>query len=374
MKQRFLVLVASLAAVALIATPGSAAPFAYPPPIVETFPHNGPPDVSASAWILYDESTDSVLGSLAANERRAMASITKIMTGLLVIENSLPRELVIVSQRAAETGEKEIGLEAGEIIEMDALFKALMIHSANDAATAIAEHISGSVAEFVNLMNSRAAELGLEGTSFANPHGLDAPNHYTTAEDMLTLTREAMRSRRFADVVRSKIVVMPPDPEGMPRKGTTTNLMLYEYEGTLGVKTGFTASALLTYAGVAERGQRRIYVVVLGSEGERGHFADAAKLFDYAFNSLGYYGDIALGSPYVAAKARAEPDPILVARDVESYLHLAGQGLTLTPPAPTSSEPVTAGPAAVEVARHSEPGPTTLGEIATYWLTVLFGS
>ncbi len=374
MSTRFRLFAAIVAAVALIATPAVAAPFTYPPPVVETFPHPGPPEVSAVSWILYDASTDSVLGSLAADDERAMASITKIMTGLLVVENSQPDELVVISERAVETGEKEIDLTAGEVMEMDALLKALMIHSANDAATAIAEHISGSVEAFVDLMNSRATELGLEGTSFANPHGLDAPNHYTTAEDMLVMTRVAMESPRFADVVRSKIVVMPPDPEGGPRKGTTTNLMLYEYQGTLGVKTGFTSSALLTYVGVAERDERRIYVVLLGSEGERGHFADSAKLFDYAFNALGYYGDVALGSPYVASRARSGPDPILVSRDIETYLHLAGQGLTLAPPSPVVPLPQPIPPMAVEIARHPEQGPHSLAEIVSYWFNMIFRS
>ena len=360
-------------AAAFIATPAAAAPLTYPPPVVETFPHTGPPEVTAPAWILYDESTDAVLGSQASNEERPMASITKIMTGLLVIENSEPKEAVVVSARAAATGEKEIELATGEVMEMDALFKALMIHSANDAATAIAEHIAGSVEAFVDLMNTRAAELGLKGTSFANPHGLDAPNHYTTAADMLVLTRVAMESRRFADVVRSKIVVIPPTSDGSLRKGTTTNLMLDWYEGALGVKTGYTSGAQLTYVGVAERDERHIYLVLLGSEGEKAHFVDAIKLFDYAFNSLGYYGDLSLGSPYVAAKARSGPDPILVSRDVESYLHMAAQGLTLQPPSPLVSIPEPSVPVIIEFARHPEPPPRSLAEIVSYWFVTVFG-
>ena len=370
MSPRSWLFAAIVTAIALNATPAAAAPFTYPPPVVETFPHPGPPQVSALSWILYDASTDSILGSSAAKDQRAMASITKIMTGLLVVENSQSDEPVVISERAAETEEKEIDLIAGEIMEMDALFKALMIHSANDAATAIAEHISGSVEAFVDLMNSRAAELGLEGTSFANPHGLDDPDHYTTAEDMLVITRIAMESPRFADVVRSKIVVMPPGPEGALRRGTTTNLMLYGYQGTLGVKTGFTFSALLTYAGVAERDERRVYVVLLGSQGEMGHFADSTALFDYAFNALGYYGDVVSGSPYVAARARSGPDPILVARDIETYLHLAGQGLTLEPPLPMV--PLPTRPEAVEIARHSDEGPHSLIDIVSYWFDMIF--
>ena len=366
--------IAALVAVAaLIATPAAAAPLTYPSRVMEGFPYTGSPEVSAPAWILYDASADAVLASRSPNEVRPMASITKIMTGLLVVENTRPDDMVTISAKAAATGEKEIELVAGEVIEMDALFKALMIHSANDAATAIAEHIAGSVGAFVELMNTRAAEFGMEGTSFANPHGLDAPNHYTTAADMLILTRVAMQSERFADVVRARIVVMPPSPDGSLRKGTTTNLMLDWYEGALGVKTGYTSEAQLTYVGVAERNERHIYVVLLGAEGERAHFSDAINLLDYAFDSLGYFGDVALGSPYSAAKARAGSDSVLVSRDVETYLHLAGQGLALETPSPLVSAPESTPPIIVELARHPETPPRSLIEIVSYWFTGIFG-
>ena len=367
MRPRSRCIAAMVIAAVFIASPVAAAPLTYPPPVVETFPRTGLPEVSASAWILYDEATNAVLGSRAPNEKRPMASITKIMTGLLVVENSQPDEAVVVSARAAATGEKEIELVAGEVMEMDALLKALLVHSANDAATAIAEHIAGSVGAFVNLMNTRAAELGLEGTSFANSHGLDAPNHYTTAADMLVLTRIAMESRRFSDVVRSKIVVMTPSPDGSLRKGTTTNLMLDMYEGVLGVKTGYTSSAQLTYVGVAERNDRNIYLVLLGSEGERAHFADAIKLFDYAFNSLGYYGDVALGSAYVASKARSELDPILASND------LAAEEPTPEPPSPVVPAPEPTSPVIIELARRAEPAPRSLTEIVSYWFVLVFG-
>ena len=115
-----------------------------------------------------------------------------------------------ISERAANTGEKEIELVAGETISMDALFKALMIHSANDAATAIAEHISGSVEDFVDLMNQRAEELGLTHTSFANPHGLDAPDHYTSARDLLHLAQVAMENPRFERSGEGQEARLPP--------------------------------------------------------------------------------------------------------------------------------------------------------------------
>jgi D-alanyl-D-alanine carboxypeptidase len=367
----------------LLAVPASAAPLSFPTPPTEGPPQGGrPPEVSAPAWVLFDETVDVVLASVRPNDERAMASITKIMTGLLAIENSEPGDLVTVSEQAAATGEKEIDLYAGETITMDALFKTLMIHSANDSATAIAEHIGGSVEEFVVMMNERAIELGMRDTSFANPHGLDAPNHYSSARDLLTLVRIAMEDAYFVEVVRATIVVIPPAPDGTERIGTTTNLMLAggeeregfpavePYEGNIGVKTGFTAQAQHAFVAAAERAGRRLYVVLLGSEGPRAHFSEAERLLDYGFEAFPFNGPVALSTSYVSAKPRVEPDPILVQSDSETFVHLAGQGLTLPDPIPrieTGSNGPTPFPITT-VSRSADFGPRSVLEIITFWL------
>ncbi|MGH8952200.1 MAG: D-alanyl-D-alanine carboxypeptidase family protein [Acidimicrobiia bacterium] len=358
----------------LLATPVAAAPFTYPAPVLQTFPAPDAPQVTAASWILYDESAGIVVAEHNADEERAMASVTKIMTGLLVVENSFPSEPVTISERAANTGEKEIELVAGETLEMGALFKALMIHSANDAATAIAEHISGSVDDFVSLMNRRAAELGLTHTSFANPHGLDQPGHYTTARDLLELARIAMAHPEFAAVVHAKKLVFPPAPDGTNRTGSSTNLPLWSYEGTLGVKTGFTSQALLTYVAAVERDGRRLYAVLLGSDGERAHFTDAKELFDYAFDELGYFGDASTGSPYLAMHGRQTPDPLVELGNMETFVHLAGQGLMLESPSPLRDIPEPAPPPIVEVTRSADPGPRTVLDSMRYWLDRTIGA
>lgn len=356
------------------AAPVSAAPFTYPAPVLETFPAPEAPELTATSWILYDESTDVVVAELNADQERAMASVTKIMTGLLTLENSFETEPVTISERAANTGEKEIDLVAGETVEMGALFKALMVHSANDAATAIAEHISGSVEEFVALMNQRADELGLTHTSFANPHGLDAPGHYTTARDLLEMTRVAMGRPEFVEVVKAKMLVFPSAPDGTPRTGSSTNLMLWSYQGTLGVKTGFTAQALLTYVAAAERDGRRLYAVVLGSDGDRAHFADVTELFDYGFEELGFFGDASTGSPYIAINGRQSPDPIVSLGNMETFVHLAGQGLMLESPSPLRALPEPTPPPIVEVTRNPDPGPRTVMESMRFWLDLALGA
>ncbi len=360
-------------ALGLIAGPAQAAPFNYPAPVQATFPAPDPPGVTAGSWILYDDSLDFVIAEHNADQERSIASVTKIMTGLLTVENSSPDDLVTISERAAATGEKEIELVAGETVTMDALFKALMIHSANDAATAIAEHISGSVEEFVALMNQRSAELGLTHTSFANPHGLDAPGHYSSARDLLALTEVAMAQPEFADVVRAKTMVFPEAPDGASRQGSSTNLLLSWYQGTLGVKTGFTSQALLTFVAAAERDGRRLYAVVLGSDGDRAHFADATALFDYGFKDLSYFGHAATKTPYLAMQGRQTPSPLLAQGNLEVYMHLAGQGLMLDAPAPLTETPEPSPPPIIEVTRSAEPAPGSILEAMGFWIGQALG-
>ena len=372
-RRRFLTALLAVLATLSLAPGVGAKPFAYPAPAEEGLPDPAPPEVTAKAWILYDASTDAVLASVQPDERRSVASTTKIMTGLLAIERGDFDEVVTISQRAADTGEREIGLVPGEEITLGALVKAALIHSGNDAATAIAEHIGGSVEGFVDMMNQRAEELGLRNTSFANPHGLDAPGHYSSARDMLNLAREAMQHREFRDIVRSRIVVFPEAPDGAKRIGTATNLLLDDYEGASGIKTGFTFQALLTFVASAERRDRRLYAVVLGSEGSRAHLSDARRLFDYGFEDLGVYGVLATGNPYLARFHQPEPGPIVSAARLETLLHLGATGLLADPPTASETAPEPVPPPIEEVRRASERDNSTVRGAARFWLDLLGG-
>lgn len=366
--RRVLILVAACAAMlGLTDARLLAAPLAYPVQVEQAWPVPNPPAPSAPSWLLYDDTAGAVIAARAPNERRAIASVTKIMTGLLVMERGTMDDEVVISAKAAGTGEKEIDLVAGETVTVEALFKALMVHSANDAATALAEHIGGSVSGFVEMMNARAVELGLENSHFANAHGLDAPNHYSTANDLLVIARAAMEYPQFADAVRSTALVFPPDPDGNARLGSSTNLMLDEYEGMIGVKTGFTFQALLTFVGAAERDGRRVYVIVLGSEGQRGHFADARLLLDYAFDDMPYYQMVSSGNPYVTTRARLDPGPLTVERDAEAFVHLAAQGIFGDPPGPVGGEPIPEPPPLVETMVEPTRGPQSFWESVAFW-------
>lgn len=288
MRARFAVIVLALAQIAAV----------NPPVPIESLPPSVPPEVSAASWILWDETNGVELDSMDPDTSRPMASTTKIMTGLMAVESDAMEDLVLVSQRAAEVGESEIGLVAGERVPMEMLVNALLIRSANDAAIAIAEHLGGSVEGFVDAMNQRAAQLGLTGTSFANPHGLDAADHVSTARDLLTLARVAMADPLFAEMVATRRYRITDAPDGTVRVAEATNLLLTTYRGAVGVKTGYTNGAGLTFVGAAERDGRMLFVVVMGSEGPSAHIIDAADLLDHGFGDLRIVDTIARGTPF----------------------------------------------------------------------------
>lgn len=271
-----------LAAAALIVALGSAIGLPTRPPV--TAPQPPPENLTAAAWVLYDAGNDVVLASANAGERRAMASVTKLMTALVVVERSGLDDIVVVSPTAAATGQAEIGLVAGESWSVRELLSAILVRSANDAAVALAEHVAGSEQAFVVLMNERARSLGLADTSFGNPHGLDAENHYTTANDLLALAEAFLADPLLARLARTRVVKFRPDPEGNVRRADNTNELLGAYPGVVGVKTGFTGDAGRVLISAADRGSRRLLAVVMGAED---HFADSRLLLEYGFEAMG---------------------------------------------------------------------------------------
>lgn len=286
-----------------------------------------PPEVSAPAWILYDATWDVVLAGEGVDEVRPMASTTKMMTALLAIEHGGLDDEVLVSSNAAAIGEAEIGLEPGERLTLRQLVTALMIRSANDASIAVAEHVSGSEEAFVALMNARAEELGLEETQFANPHGLDAPGHQSSARDLLALARVAMQQPLFAELARTRRAVLPENSAGFVRVVTATNRLLGTYEGIGGIKTGFTNGAGLCLVSTATRGDRTLFAVVLGAED---HFADTTALLDHGFEDFRIYAAIAAGAEF--GVRRSGPDTIpAVAEEAVQVVGDADSELSVTP-------------------------------------------
>ena len=237
------------------------------------------PDVGAGAAILIHAETREPLFELRAGERMLIASTTKIMTALVALERCSLSESVEIDSRSAGKEGSSMYLREGEEYTVEDLLYGLMLASGNDAASALAIHAAGSEAGFVRLMNEKAAELGLEDTSFANPHGLDAEGHYSTARDMAVLAAYAMENDVFARIVSTRSAVVHG------AEISNHNRLLSEYPGCIGVKTGYTMAAGRTLVSCAERDGTRFICVTLS---DRDDWADHAALYDWAFENFEY--------------------------------------------------------------------------------------
>jgi len=254
---------------------------------VPAYPQNDPalPDVSAETWIVYDETAEVILASWNADEERSMASVTKVMTAMVVLDNADLGERVTVPESATSERGSSSGLVAGEERSVSDLLVAMMVRSGNDAALTLAQHVGdGSPERFVAMMNAKAAELGMTSTSFVNPNGLDEEGHYSTARDLLTMTLASLEYPDIQRMARIRLVKLPADPTGKARHLTNTNHLLGTYPGVVGLKTGDTPWAGKVLIGVAERGPRRLVTVVMGSDD---HFGDTRELLDWGYRTYG---------------------------------------------------------------------------------------
>lgn len=238
-----------------------------------------PPELSAAGAVLWDPADQRVLFGMEESVGRPMASTTKIMTTLLALEDGAADEELIVSPAAATQTGASLGLTAGQRLPARSVLAGLMLRSGNDGAQAIAEHVSGSEAAFVALMNARAAELGLSATHFVNPSGLtDDPEHHASPLDLVRLAETAMRSPDFAEWAGARRLSVP----GLPPM-ENRNELIGRYPGATGVKTGFTALSRYSLVASATRDGRTLYGAVLGSEH---NFVDAARLLDHGFTDF----------------------------------------------------------------------------------------
>jgi D-alanyl-D-alanine carboxypeptidase (penicillin-binding protein 5/6) len=222
------------------------------------------------------------LWSRDPDAQRAMASTTKIMTALVVLEHAEMSDVVTVSRDAAGVGEAEIDLRPGQEITVGMLLEGMLVRSGNDAAIALAEHVGGSLDGFAVMMNQKAADLGLSHSSFVNPHGLDEPGHYSSAQDLATLSTLAMSDPRFAEMV-SQPSVMVDDGQGGAKLYESSNKLLGTYEGANGVKTGWTNKAGYCLVASAQRDDIGLVAVVLGTDSEDERFDEARVLLDWGY-------------------------------------------------------------------------------------------
>jgi D-alanyl-D-alanine carboxypeptidase (penicillin-binding protein 5/6) len=232
-----------------------------------------PPQVTARAYLVQNGTTGETLLASRARAHLPIASITKLMTVLLALQHARLDDVVTVSERAAEVGESSINLRPGDRLTVRDLVEAALIQSANDAAVALAEHVGGSQAAFVAMMNAEAHKLGLRDTHFANPDGLDARGHYSSARDVTRLARIAMRDRVIRSIVGRSTATIAGG-----RVLTTWNDLLTRFPGLFGVKTGHTGAAGWSEVAAARAHGVTIYATLLGGTTREGRNADLAAL------------------------------------------------------------------------------------------------
>ena len=243
---------------------------------------------NSKSTILIEASTGEVIYSKNENEKRAPASMTKMMSLILIMDEIEKRNLkwdekIKISDNAALMGGSQIYLEAGESMTVQDLIKGISMASANDAVVALAERISGSEQEFVKKMNEKSKELGLNNTNFKNATGLDEEGHYSSAKDMALIARELVKHKRILDFSSTY--------EDYLRQNTNkkfwlvnTNKLIKTYEGMDGLKTGFTQNALYCLTATAKKNNMRLIGVVMGESDSKVRNSEMSSLLDYGFN------------------------------------------------------------------------------------------
>ena len=245
-------------------------------------------NISSKSAILIDASTGSVLYEKNCHEKLPPASVTKVMTMLLICEALESGKIkindqVTVSEKASSMGGSQIFLEVGETQTVDTLLKGIAVASANDACVAMAEYIGGSVEEFVDMMNKKAKQLNMKDTNFVNTNGLPVENHYTSAYDIALMSRELLKHKTI-----EKYLTIWMDSVTVGKKQSkiglaNTNKLIKYYNGATGVKTGFTGEAKYCVSASAKRNNTHLISVILGGETSKIRFNDASNLLDYGF-------------------------------------------------------------------------------------------
>lgn len=244
------------------------------------------PIINSRIGIIYDRKSGKVIWGKNENKRSAMASTTKIMTCIVVIENADLNAEVKVSAKAAGTGGSRLGLKKDDKITIKDLLYGLMLRSGNDAAVALAEYVGKDKEGFANLMNKKAKELGLKDTHFVTPHGLDDPEHYTTAYELAKIADYALKNEMFAKIVGTKEHTI--NINGYAKQLCNTNELLGYLQGVSGVKTGFTNNAGRCLVTSINRNDFEIITVVLGADTKKIRTADSINLIEYAYENYKY--------------------------------------------------------------------------------------
>ena len=293
-------------------------------------------EVSAPSVILMETSTGTVIYEKDADTARPPASVTKIMTMLLIFDALEAGQIgledqVTVSEYAASMGGSQVFLEPGEVQTVDTMLKCIAVASANDACVAMAEYICGNEEEFVNRMNERAAGLGMENTHFVNCNGLDAEGHIISARDIALMSRELIT--KYPQIHDYSMIWME-NITHTTKKGTSefgltnTNKLVRQYEYATGLKTGSTGDAKFCVSATAEKNGIELIAVVMAAENSKERFADAVKLLNYGFGRCQLYKDDSSDGLQPAKVENGVEDTVDVRR-AESFSYLNTDGANI---------------------------------------------
>lgn len=235
-----------------------------------------------SSYVLIEQSTNRVLKADNEHARLPMASTTKAMTAIIVIENAKLSDIVTIPNEAVGVEGSSIYLKKGEKLSVKDLLYGLMLRSGNDSAVALAIHTAGSIDKFVALMNKKVEQLGLKNTCFKNPHGLSANGHYTSAYDLAIIASYAMNNTTFKEIVGTKLHVIKGDNEEENRYFANKNRILYNYNGGNGIKTGYTTEAGRCLIASSERNGMQVIAIAIN---HYDYFDLCSRLMDFAYDN-----------------------------------------------------------------------------------------
>lgn len=289
--------------------------------------------LNAKSAILMEESTGNILYESNPDERVPIASVTKVMTMLLIMEAvdsgkiSLD-DMVTVSENAMSYGGSTMFLETGEQLTVNDMLKGIAVASANDGCVAMAEHLAGSESAFVDMMNEKAKELGMENTHFMNTNGLDEDDHYSSARDVAIMSRELMKH----ETIFNYTSIWMDTLRGGKFQLANTNKLIRFYDGANGLKTGSTSKALCCLSAAAKRNDMQLIAVVLGAPTSAERFASAKSLLDYGFANYAVNIQITAGDEVqkIAVEKGVDKEVGVVAGDSCSTLVKKGQKDNIT--------------------------------------------
>lgn len=241
-------------------------------------------DISSRIALIYDRASGRILYEKNGNKQTPMASTTKIMTAIVVLENAKLTDTVTITTKAAGIGGSRLGLKKNDKITVNDLLYGLMLRSGNDAAVALAIHVGGSVEGFAEMMNKKAEELNLTNSHFVVPHGLDNEGHYTTAYELAKMADYALKIDKFKEIVGTKVATIHIN--GYAKKINNTNNLLGSVSGVYGVKTGFTNGAGRCLVTACKRDDLDIITVIIGADTNKIRSKDTIKLIQYAYTEF----------------------------------------------------------------------------------------